>query len=77
MEARVQAFTLVDGGQPAERTAQALADFVAAAEHTLESSMDLLSWRAVKDITASSSGTTVVDGVPATSKNLFYRARAQ
>ena len=34
--ARVQAFTLVDGGQPAERTAQALADFVAAAEHTLE-----------------------------------------
>ena len=36
MEARVQAFTLVDGGQPAERTAQALAEFVAAAEHTLE-----------------------------------------
>ena len=36
MEARVQAFTLVDGGQPAERTAQALADFVAAAEHSLE-----------------------------------------
>jgi phosphatidylserine/phosphatidylglycerophosphate/cardiolipin synthase-like enzyme len=36
VEARVQAFTLVDGGQPAERTAQALADFVAAAEHTLE-----------------------------------------
>jgi phosphatidylserine/phosphatidylglycerophosphate/cardiolipin synthase-like enzyme len=36
VEARVQAFTLVDGGQPAERTAQALADFIAAAEHTLE-----------------------------------------
>jgi len=36
VEARVQAFTLVDGGQPAERTAQALADFVAAAERTLE-----------------------------------------
>jgi phosphatidylserine/phosphatidylglycerophosphate/cardiolipin synthase-like enzyme len=36
LEARVQAFTLVDGGQPAERTAQALADFVSAAEHTLE-----------------------------------------
>jgi phosphatidylserine/phosphatidylglycerophosphate/cardiolipin synthase-like enzyme len=36
VEARVQAFTLVDGGQPAERTAQALADFVTAAERTLE-----------------------------------------
>ncbi|HET8527583.1 MAG TPA: phospholipase D-like domain-containing protein [Gaiellaceae bacterium] len=36
MEARVQAFTLVDGGQPAERTARALADFVAAAGRTLE-----------------------------------------
>jgi phosphatidylserine/phosphatidylglycerophosphate/cardiolipin synthase-like enzyme len=36
VEARAQAFTLVDGGQPAERTAQALADFVGAAEHTLE-----------------------------------------
>lgn len=36
MEARVQAFTLVDGGQPAERTAQALAAFIAAAEQTLE-----------------------------------------
>ena len=36
MEARVQAFTLVDGGQPAERTAQQLAEFVGAAEHTLE-----------------------------------------
>jgi phosphatidylserine/phosphatidylglycerophosphate/cardiolipin synthase-like enzyme len=34
--ARVQEFTLVDGGQPAERTADALAAFVAAAEHTLE-----------------------------------------
>jgi phosphatidylserine/phosphatidylglycerophosphate/cardiolipin synthase-like enzyme len=33
---KVSCFTLVDGGQPAERTAQALADFVAAAEHTLE-----------------------------------------
>jgi phosphatidylserine/phosphatidylglycerophosphate/cardiolipin synthase-like enzyme len=28
--------TLTDGGQPAEQTAQALADFVAAAQHTLE-----------------------------------------
>ncbi len=28
--------TLTDGGQPAERTAHALADFVAAAEKTLE-----------------------------------------
>jgi phosphatidylserine/phosphatidylglycerophosphate/cardiolipin synthase-like enzyme len=36
VEARVQAFTLVDGGQPAERTAQALAEFVAAAERSLE-----------------------------------------
>ncbi len=36
MEARVQAFTLTDGGQPAERTAHALADFVGAAQHTLE-----------------------------------------
>jgi phosphatidylserine/phosphatidylglycerophosphate/cardiolipin synthase-like enzyme len=36
VEARVQAFTLVDGGQPAERTADALAAFIAAAEHTLE-----------------------------------------
>ena len=29
-------FTLVDGGQPAERTAHALADFIAAAQRTLE-----------------------------------------
>ena len=36
MEARVQAFTLLDGGQPAERTARALADFIGAAERTLE-----------------------------------------
>ena len=36
MEARVQAVTLVDGGQPAERTARALGDFIAAAERTLE-----------------------------------------
>jgi phosphatidylserine/phosphatidylglycerophosphate/cardiolipin synthase-like enzyme len=36
VEARVQAFTLVDGGQPAERTAQALADFIGAAQHSLE-----------------------------------------
>jgi phosphatidylserine/phosphatidylglycerophosphate/cardiolipin synthase-like enzyme len=36
VEARVQAFTLVDGGQPAERTARALAEFVAAAERSLE-----------------------------------------
>ena len=47
MEAGVQVFdaregllirlsTLTDGGQPAEQTAQALADFVAAAQHTLE-----------------------------------------
>jgi phosphatidylserine/phosphatidylglycerophosphate/cardiolipin synthase-like enzyme len=35
-QARVQAFTLVDGGQPAERTANALADFVDGAQHTLE-----------------------------------------
>jgi phosphatidylserine/phosphatidylglycerophosphate/cardiolipin synthase-like enzyme len=34
--ARVQAFTLVDGGQPAERTANALAEFIKGAEHTLE-----------------------------------------
>jgi phosphatidylserine/phosphatidylglycerophosphate/cardiolipin synthase-like enzyme len=36
VEARVQAFTLTDGGQPAERTANALADFIRAAQHTLE-----------------------------------------
>ena len=36
MEARVQAFTLTDGGQPAERTANALADFIRAAQHTVE-----------------------------------------
>ena len=36
MEARVQAFTLTDGGQPAERTANALADFIRAAQHTIE-----------------------------------------
>jgi len=36
VEARVQAFTLTDGGQPAERTAQALADFVDAAQQSLE-----------------------------------------
>jgi phosphatidylserine/phosphatidylglycerophosphate/cardiolipin synthase-like enzyme len=36
VEARVQAFTLTDGGQPAERTANALADFIRAAEQTLE-----------------------------------------
>jgi len=35
-QARVQAFTLTDGGQPAERTANALADFFRAAQHTLE-----------------------------------------
>ena len=35
-QARVQAFTLTDGGQPAERTANALADFIRAAHHTLE-----------------------------------------
>jgi phosphatidylserine/phosphatidylglycerophosphate/cardiolipin synthase-like enzyme len=36
VEARVQAFTLTDGGQPAERTANALADFIRAAQHTVE-----------------------------------------
>ncbi|MES1247587.1 MAG: phosphatidylserine/phosphatidylglycerophosphate/cardiolipin synthase family protein [Actinomycetota bacterium] len=36
MDGRIQAFTLLDGGQPAERTANALAEFIAAAEHTLE-----------------------------------------
>jgi phosphatidylserine/phosphatidylglycerophosphate/cardiolipin synthase-like enzyme len=36
VEARVQAFTLTDGAQPAERTANALADFARAAQHTLE-----------------------------------------
>jgi phosphatidylserine/phosphatidylglycerophosphate/cardiolipin synthase-like enzyme len=36
VEARVQAFTLTDGGQPAERTAEALAEFVDAARHSLE-----------------------------------------
>jgi phosphatidylserine/phosphatidylglycerophosphate/cardiolipin synthase-like enzyme len=35
-QARVEAVTLADGGQPAERTANALAAFVAAAEHSLE-----------------------------------------
>jgi phosphatidylserine/phosphatidylglycerophosphate/cardiolipin synthase-like enzyme len=35
-EARVQAFTLTDGGQPAERTANALAEFVRAAQQSLE-----------------------------------------
>jgi phosphatidylserine/phosphatidylglycerophosphate/cardiolipin synthase-like enzyme len=34
--AGVEVRTLTDGGQPAERTAHALAEFVAAAEHTLE-----------------------------------------
>jgi phosphatidylserine/phosphatidylglycerophosphate/cardiolipin synthase-like enzyme len=34
--ARVEVRTLTDGGQPAEETAHALADFVAAAERTLE-----------------------------------------
>jgi len=32
----IELWTLTDGGQPAEQTAQALADFVAAAQHTLE-----------------------------------------
>jgi hypothetical protein len=36
VEARVQAFTLTDGGQPAERTANALAAFIRAAQHTIE-----------------------------------------
>jgi phosphatidylserine/phosphatidylglycerophosphate/cardiolipin synthase-like enzyme len=36
VEARVQAFTLLDGGQPFERTADALARFVNAAHDTLE-----------------------------------------
>src|ERR1700748_1459280 len=35
-QARVQAFTLVDGGQPAERTANALAHFVKGAKQSLE-----------------------------------------
>ena len=35
-QARVHAFTLTDGGQPAERTANALADFIRAAQHTVE-----------------------------------------
>jgi hypothetical protein len=34
--ARVEVRTLTDGGQPAEETAHALADFVAAAQRTLE-----------------------------------------
>jgi phosphatidylserine/phosphatidylglycerophosphate/cardiolipin synthase-like enzyme len=36
VEARVQAVTLSDGGQPADRTANALADFIRTAQHTLE-----------------------------------------
>jgi phosphatidylserine/phosphatidylglycerophosphate/cardiolipin synthase-like enzyme len=36
VEARVQAFTLTDGGQPADRTANALAEFIRAAQQTVE-----------------------------------------
>jgi phosphatidylserine/phosphatidylglycerophosphate/cardiolipin synthase-like enzyme len=35
-QTRVEAVTLLDGGQPAERTAHALADFFAAAQHSLD-----------------------------------------
>jgi phosphatidylserine/phosphatidylglycerophosphate/cardiolipin synthase-like enzyme len=35
VEARVQAFTLVDGGQPAARTSDALSEFIDAARQTL------------------------------------------
>ena len=43
-------------------------------DYTIQTSTDLISWRDVTKITSAQSNKVILDGLPATSERLFYRA---
>jgi hypothetical protein len=45
--------------------------------YTIQSSTDLISWRDAAKITSAQSNKVILDGLPATSERLFYRAFSQ